>query len=99
MRIELTYAQQQQVLANDIWFDVLITYWNDDNDDIKEVSFITQYPGAFDIQQKIYDHGDDYCGGDNLKEFGGDFDNYEVTKIRPDHRALFYLNFEEVLVD
>jgi len=95
MRIELTYAQQQQVLANDIWFDVLVTFWNESNDETKEVSFTTQYPGAYDIQQTMEQNG--LIG--NCKDYDGEFDWFEVTKIRPDHRALFVLDFEKVLVD
>jgi len=95
MKIELNYEQQQKVLANNIWFDVLITFWNENNDTIKEVSFLTQYPNEKDIFDSMCVNGTiDHC-----KDFGGDFDNFELTKIKADYKALFYLNIAEILVD
>jgi hypothetical protein len=76
MTIELSYLEQKGVIADNIWFDVLITFWNDDNDLIKEHSFQTQYPGAYDICDTLEAHGEM-----DLKNYGGDFDNYEVTKV------------------
>ena len=76
---EVTYSEQQEIIDNNVWFDVLITYWNEDDDNTLEVSFATQYPNRDDIEQSIYNL--DYCGGKNLKDFGGGFDFYEVTKV------------------
>jgi len=95
MKIELTYEQQQQVLANNIWFDILITFWNEDNDKIKEVSFTTQYPNACDIDQTLQQNG----LIKNCKDYDGDFDYYEVSKIRPDHKAMFILDFENIEIN
>lgn len=49
----LSYNQQQESISNDIWYDVLITLWNEDDDTIEEHTFITQYPNF--IPKQIVD--------------------------------------------
>jgi hypothetical protein len=74
----LSYIEQKGVISSDIWFDVLITFWNDDNDKIKEESFITQYPNYFDIEQTMEMNG----LLDNLTSEYGEFDNLEITSVK-----------------
>ena len=77
--INFTHQLQNYIIQNDMWFNVLITYWNEDNDDIKEVSFATQYPSEYDVWTSVENCED--AGGDNLKQNGGDYDYYEITTI------------------
>ena len=77
MALELTYEQQQLVIRDDVWFSVLITFWNDDNDTIKEASFLTQYPGSYDIEQTLHRN----ALIDNCKDYDGEFDYFEITKV------------------
>jgi hypothetical protein len=75
-KIYINYREQQHIVANNIWFKVLITFWCEDNDDISEISFDTQYPSFCDIANTIDNF---YC--ENLKCDGGKYDYFEITKI------------------
>ena len=74
----LSYIEQKGVISSDIWFNVLITFWNDDNDKIKEERFTTQYPNSCDIEQTMEMNG----LLDNLTSEYGDFDNLEITSVK-----------------
>jgi hypothetical protein len=74
--MDLTIKEQKQILLNDIWFDINITFWNEDNDDIKEVTIVTQYPSNDDIWDTLK-HKDLIS---YLKDYGGEFDEYEVKR-------------------
>jgi hypothetical protein len=77
--INLSYEEQQSVIKNHIWFNVSIRLWNEDNDLTQDHSFITQYPSESDIYTSVTEIHDEIS--DNLKEFGGEFDYFEINKV------------------
>ena len=77
--INLTYEEQQSVIKNHIWFNVSIRLWNEDNDLTQDHSFITQYPSESDIYTSVTEIHDEIS--DNLKDFGGEFDYFEINKV------------------
>jgi len=59
---------------------VIVTYWNEDNDVIKEVEFISCWS-----PEAIMDDKNNWLDANNgleeLKEYGGEFDWFEITNI------------------
>jgi hypothetical protein len=66
---------------------VLVTYWNEDNDVIKEEQIVS----SWEQQEILNDEGNwldantdwvsEVGGLCNLKEYGGEFDWFEITTI------------------
>jgi hypothetical protein len=75
--LEVTYEQQQLIIRDDVWFSVLITFWNENDDEIKEEYISTQYPNPADIEKTLEMNG----LINNCKCYGGAFDYFEVTKV------------------
>jgi len=56
-------------------YELKITFWNEDNEEIKEISLITSYPTYEEVEETLYDK--------NLNDFksdGGEFDFFEITE-------------------
>ncbi len=56
-------------------YELKITFWNEDNEEIKEISLITSYPTYEEVEETLYD--------ENLNDFksdGGKFDFFEITE-------------------
>jgi hypothetical protein len=56
-------------------YELKITFWNEDNEEIKEISLITSYPTYEEVEETLYDK--------NLNDFksdGGKFDFFEITE-------------------
>ena len=60
-----------------ILFSVFITFWNENDDEIKEEYISTQYPNPADIEKTLEMNG----LINNCKCYGGAFDYFEVTKV------------------
>lgn len=95
--LQLTYEQQQLVIRDDVWFSVLITFWNENDDKVKDEYILTQYPGISDIEQTLESNG----MIDNCKCYGGAFDYFEVTKVEIGscRNSLSKLILQNILVD
>jgi len=59
--------------------NVIVTYWNEDNDIIKEVEFVSSWSSE-DIMNDQDNWLDANNGLEELKEYGGQFDWFEITK-------------------
>jgi len=59
------------------WYDVTITFWNNDNDENHIEVLHTQYPDDDGVSASI----ENGLTVENVKELDGNFDNYEITKI------------------
>jgi hypothetical protein len=58
-----------------VTYELKITFWNEDNKEIKEISLITSYPTYEEVEETLYDK--------NLNDFksdGGKFDFFEITE-------------------
>jgi hypothetical protein len=56
-------------------YELKITFWNEDNEETKEISVITSYPTYEEVEETLYD--------ENLNDFksdGGKFDFFEITE-------------------
>lgn len=73
---KLNYLEQQVVLTNNTWFDIEITFWNEEDDETETAFISTQYPNYSDVQQTLEQNG----LVDKLKEYGGRFDFFEIKK-------------------
>lgn len=74
-------------MENFIGTEVLVTYWNEDNDKIKEELIFSSWDKESIIEDstnwlKGNSNWENQTGGVfNLKEEGGDFDWFEITEI------------------
>lgn len=58
-----------------VTYELKITFWNEDNEEIKEISLITSYSTYEEVEETLYDK--------NLNDFksdGGKFDFFEITE-------------------
>lgn len=53
-----------------------VTFWNENNDLSKTIDIITEYPNKVDVCNYI-----EFNYPNLLKEYGGEFDYYELNKI------------------
>ena len=53
-----------------------VTFWNESNDLCKTINISTEYPNKVDVCNTV-----EYFYGNDLKEYGGEFDYYELKKI------------------
>jgi hypothetical protein len=57
-------------------YELLITFWNENDDETNEVIILTDYPQYDDVENTL-----DYLDLSDFKTYGGKFDWFEITKI------------------
>jgi len=56
-------------------YELKITFWNEDNQETKEISLVTSYPTYDEVEETLY-----HNNLDDFKSDGGKYDYFEITQ-------------------
>jgi hypothetical protein len=56
-------------------YKLIITFSNQNDNDVKDISLLTSYPKMEDVEETLY-----HNGLDDFKSDGGKFDFFEITE-------------------